>query len=75
MRGLALPGLAMALNRHQETAATLTFTHIRDGGEDIMTAEVEGEPRQHLKRAATSVPLSHEDVQKLFAGILKKGHK
>jgi hypothetical protein len=58
-----------------EDGKKATFTHVRDGGEDIMTAEVEGEPRQHLKRAATSVPLSHEDVQELFAGILKKGHK
>jgi hypothetical protein len=53
---------------------SLTFTHRREGDEDIVTAEVEGEPRQHLiKRAASFVSLSREEVQELFGTILEEG--
>jgi hypothetical protein len=51
---------------------SVTFTHRRDGDQEIMTAQVEGEPRQHLtKQAASLVSLSREDVQNVFGRILE----
>ena len=54
----------------------VTFTHLMDGGEDIMSAKVEGEEPRRLKQTVTSlVSLSREDVQKLFGRILEEGSK
>jgi hypothetical protein len=55
---------------------TVTFTHLTDGGEDIMSATVEGEEPRRLKQKVTSmVSLSRDDVQNLFGRTLDEGSK
>ncbi|MCU1296014.1 MAG: hypothetical protein JWO91_292 [Acidobacteriaceae bacterium] len=54
----------------------VTFTRLRDGDDEIVSAKVEGEEPRRLKQKATSlVSLSREGVQTLFGRILEEGFK